>query len=169
MAGKFITAKHNALFIKNVQALRTVLGKKSTFVVIYPGARQLCGNCVWDPVHECSSGQYNGTGPFPFARVCPVCKGVGNLTKPQQRTIPDAIVTWSKSLKGSLETPLAAGELPYGNARIQVDIQYLALLKTATAYLVDTIRCSHTSRVDEGNTTGLLSKASIIFTVKRDD
>jgi len=164
----FITSEHDALFKENVRGLLDDLSQKSTFVVVLPATETRCNNCVWDQLHKTSSGKYNGTGPKPFdGKVCPVCLGKGTIKTAKQRKFP-AIVAWSKSEKSGNQVPTVAGELPWGYARIKVDIKYLSLLEMAEAFVVDSIRCSKVNKIDLAEGTGLLSKVLVNFVVKRD-
>lgn len=41
--------------------------------------KELCPNCIYDPMLKKSSNKYNPTGPVPFAlgKLCPYCNGIG--------------------------------------------------------------------------------------------
>lgn len=48
--------------------------------LIFEAEKQVCINCIFDPINNRSSGKYNGVGPRPFkGGKCPICKGTGYL------------------------------------------------------------------------------------------
>ena len=127
---------------------------------------QQCPNCIWDEVNKCGSGVYNGTGTSPFAgNTCPVCNNAGVLVTPQSLTLP-AIVQWSRIGKGDFNTPVAAGSIPYGHARIKVLSQFHSNLLQATSFVVDGIRCQ---KVGQPIKRGLQSYIISELMVRRDD
>lgn len=142
MSRRFIKPRTDRLFRDAVEGLVDDLSKKSTFYVVNTEDGGACGNCIYDPVHHCSSGVYNQTGPKPFTgKVCPACKGKGAITTTRQTKIP-AIIQWGKAEKSAVDKVTPQGSLPQGYARIKAKVRYFAQLSTAQAYIVDGLRCS---------------------------
>lgn len=95
--GVLVKNKHLNLYKKYIEQLVTDLGK--TITVFSKSKDVLCNNCIYDNIHKCSSGEYNGTGPKPFdGMVCPVCRGSGKMNTVSSKNIT-AICRWSKYTK----------------------------------------------------------------------
>lgn len=62
------------------------------------GIKQLCHNCVFDPIQQRSSNMYkpNGPSPFPDHSICPVCQGYGMVDKSSSEIIHMAVLFDSK-------------------------------------------------------------------------
>lgn len=60
--------------------------------------KQLCQNCVFDPMQQRSANIYKNTGPVPFPdhSVCPVCQGLGMIDISKDETIYMAVLFDSK-------------------------------------------------------------------------
>lgn len=60
--------------------------------------RELCYNCLYDPISQRSANRHNGTGPiyFPRESMCPVCNGYGYIDNATQETIYLAVIFDSK-------------------------------------------------------------------------
>ena len=60
--------------------------------------RQLCPNCVFDPIQQRSLNKYNGNGPAPFPdqSICPVCAGYGFSNLRNEETAHMAVIFDSK-------------------------------------------------------------------------
>src|ERR1035437_10895595 len=150
-----------------MQKLIDDLGTKSTFDIVLPAPFVPCPNCVYDPVAKASTGTYNGTGPKPFTgKQCPVCRGKGNIGVAKTQRLPSVIVNWSKLAPGSENSPTAPGELPFGYARCKARLQFLPLIKQATAFVVDGYRCRI---VGQPKPRGLKTFVIVEVLVKRDD
>lgn len=95
--GVLVKNKHLNLYKKYTEQLISDLGKN---IVVYIGnGKTICNNCVFDNIHKCSSGKYNGTGPKSFSGiVCPVCNGTGYTEEVTSKTIT-AICRWVKYSK----------------------------------------------------------------------
>jgi hypothetical protein len=92
--GVLVKNKHLNLYKKYTEQLISDLGK--TISIFSSSNKKTCNNCVYDKVHKCSSGSYNGTGPKPFTgMVCPVCNGKGIMSNNSSKNIT-AICRWVK-------------------------------------------------------------------------
>lgn len=81
-----VKQKHLNLYKKYTVQLIKDLGK--TISVYLSESEHRCNNCKYDSVHNCSSGEYNGTGPKPFnGIVCPVCNSSGKISTPSVKNI----------------------------------------------------------------------------------
>lgn len=167
MARSFVTARHDALYREAVEGLLGDLGKKVKVEVVPPeGDLGFCDNCVWDPVHQSSSGRYNQTGPKRFTgKTCPVCNGVGKLTGARPLRVPEAIVRFGKVMPGDGARPTAAGDLPIGYARVRCKKRFRPQVEAARHFLLDGRR--HT-RDGEIRDRGLKTNVAIEFVVKLD-
>lgn len=95
--GVLVKNKHLNLYKKYTEQLVNDLGK--TITIFSKEKDAFCNNCVYDNLHKCSSGVYNGTGPNSFSgMVCPVCKGVGKIKTINSKNIT-AICRWVKYRK----------------------------------------------------------------------
>jgi hypothetical protein len=57
-------------------------------------SKTYCNNCVFDPITQKSSNEYNGTGdsPFPENSICPVCGGMGLSNNNSAETIYMSVI-----------------------------------------------------------------------------
>lgn len=81
-----ITQEHKDLYNAAIDAILADTGLTTACKLVYDVAptqeNMLCDNCIFDPISQLSSNQYNGTGPVPFDdAVCPVCLGSGYTNK----------------------------------------------------------------------------------------
>lgn len=92
--GVLVKNKHLNLYKKYTEQLVSDLGK--TITIVSGEKETICNNCVYDRVHKCSTGEYNGTGPKSFSgMVCPVCRGSGKIKRTTSKNIT-AICRWVK-------------------------------------------------------------------------
>lgn len=56
--------------------------------------KNICPNCIYDPVLKKSAGKYKQGGPRPFVsgRICPFCNGVGYYGEVQSEEIYIAVI-----------------------------------------------------------------------------
>jgi len=168
MPRSYITSRHDALYADAVYGLFSDLGKK-VVVQLLPAATDavFCGNCIWDPVHQCSTGNYNRTGPQPFTgKVCPVCSGKGRISQMQPVRVPDAIVRFGRVTQTDGKMFMPEGELPHGFARLRAKIRWLAPAQTAQCWYLDGVRHS---RVGEVRKRGLKTNVIIEVLLRQDE
>ena len=110
-----------------------------------------CLNCQWDAVHGKSSGThtpFSGTTTVfsgtawqysfsarTFNRICPICKGEGRLSRPEEEDIP-ALVTWNR---GSQEF-FPAGLDNVLACRIKTDSCYYEKIKDADHFEINEVK-----------------------------
>jgi hypothetical protein len=81
-----VKRKHLMLYKKYTESIIDDLGK--TISVYTKDTNIRCNNCKYDEIHQCSSGEYNGTGPKSFSGpVCPVCSAKGTIETLVSRNI----------------------------------------------------------------------------------
>ena len=168
MAGNFITGEIDALFRDSMEKLVDDLGKRSTFSIVLPADFAECPNCIYDPVAKASSGKAQPGAAKAFTKVCPVCKGRGNVGKEKIRRIPSVIVNWSKVTQdvSNENQPTPPGELPFGYARCKMRVQFFNLVSSAESFIVDGLRCRI---VGKPKKRGLKTFVIVEVLVRRDD
>ena len=133
-----ITGEIDNLFRENMTSLLDNLGNKSTFVIVLPAVFTECPNCIFDPVAKASSGVPKPGAARPFSRICPVCRGKGDVGVETKRRIPNTIVTWLVK-EENIPTPL--GEQRVEHARCKLRVQFASLVDQASYFLIDGRRC----------------------------
>jgi hypothetical protein len=100
-----------------------------------------CTNCIYDHVHKCSSGKYNGSGPQPFSGgICPVCNGSGKITTATTQTIK-CTVNWGNLGENDEFTIKPGGKSEYNFFQIKALIKYYTQIKEADYLTIDGVRC----------------------------
>jgi hypothetical protein len=100
--------------------------------------RNLCNNCIFDPISQRSLNVYNSNGPSPFSEqsICPVCNGYGSIDKSKVEKIYLAVIFDSKywfnwANKNSIN-------ISAGSVQTLCSISYLPKLKNAQYMTMDT-------------------------------
>jgi hypothetical protein len=163
----FVTARHDALYRDAVEGLLGDLGKKVKVEIVPPDAdATFCPNCIWDPVHNCSTGRYNQTGSRRFTgKTCPVCNNAGKISEARPVRVPEAIVRFGRVMPSDGAKPLPQGELPIGYARIRCKIKFKPKVKAARHFLLDGRRHVRDGEIRD---RGLKTPVAIEFVVKLD-
>lgn len=99
-----------------------------------------CPNCIYDRVHKCSSGKYNGTGPQPFTGgICPVCKGEGELATDSITTVK-CTVNWGNLNESKEFVSSPGGDSEYNYFKIKALVAYYDTIKNAKYIVIDGVR-----------------------------
>lgn len=157
-----INPRIDALFASKVTELIGDLDERY-FTEAELTTKEFCNNCRYDPIGQASSGVYNGTGPQPFQKKCPVCKGNGKTETVVRQKIT-ATVKLGEAKNGDQPTP--EGDLPEGWARIKGLFEEIDILEAATAFFIDNVRFDRQGQIKP---RGLQSKVVAIIFAKRSD
>jgi hypothetical protein len=157
-----INARLDALFRRNVEQLITDLGDRIKVDVVRTTSTR-CPNCRFDRENNAGSGVYNGDGPEPFDRVCPVCENRGVL-KTEQKTRIKANVLFGDP--DNPARPWKGGDILEGQAKLKTFIKYKALLEAANHFLLNGVR--YTKVAEEPKATGLKTQVTAKVILKRD-
>lgn len=97
-----------------------------------------CPNCVYDPINQRSSNQYQTGGPIPFVhgQVCPYCIGAGSLTFSSEETVYLGII--KPVFFGMDQLELNNVNFVDGMIQSLSSIDIYAKLKNASYIIVDT-------------------------------
>ena len=158
-----VKSKHVALYSKYITQLIADLGQ--TVVVCSQPSTQKCSNCIYDVVHKCSSGKYNGTGSKPFTSgVCPVCKGKGITSSVIERGVV-CTVNWEQSGTKEELSPSAAGMVEANMCKLKTVVANHDALKASDYIMIDGVRTKLVSIIKRG----LKEDVVCIAVCKRDD
>lgn len=148
--GKIVTPSIRKLYKELITQI--VLDLHKVIVAHMPPEKVDCPNCLWDSANKKSSGTFNSTfvspvnifgdvvSPVSFNRGrCPVCFGVGFLSKAIDRNIK-ALVKWNPKSSQPLDiTP--AGREGEPVVRVKVLRADFDTLVGAESFTVDGVRC----------------------------
>lgn len=149
-----ITAQLDRRYKTEVQGVVRAMAKKHKTVAVMPESRVDCPNCLYDRVHNASSGKYNGTGAIPFTGpVCPVCRGDGVIV--ETRSVPlTASIVLSDNANAFRE--MAQGQLAIDEAIVKVLPRQHTALESASYITIDGRKYSKVGSVQK---RGLVSHA----------
>lgn len=158
-----VKPKHIALYSKYITQLIADLGQPVTLCA--ESSNTKCNNCVYDTVHKCSSGRYNGTGPQSFTSgICPVCKGKGVISSIAERVVI-CTVNWGQSNTKEELNPSEAGTIENNTCRLKSVVANYDAIKAADYIIIDGVRTKLISLVKRG----LKEDVVCIAICKRDD
>jgi hypothetical protein len=97
-----------------------------------------CPNCLYDPMRQKSSNQYQAGGPIPFVngQICPYCSGAGSLSFSSEEILYLGII---KPVFFGMDQ-LELNNVNYIDGKIQslCSINFYAKIKNASYIIVDT-------------------------------
>jgi hypothetical protein len=134
-----VKQKHLNLYKRYTEQLIDDLG--SAVVFVRENVQSQCGNCIYDVVHKSSSGNYNGTGPKPFAKgtICPVCKNAGTI-KTQSSSTVTCTVNYINPNTGDEKKKVAAGDEEQLYCKIKAKVGMYATITGCDHMLIDGVR-----------------------------
>lgn len=161
--GVLVKQRHLNLYKRYTEQLVDDLGLPVTLV--HADVVSQCGNCIYDIVHKCSSGNYNGTGPTSFARgaMCPVCKGAGTI-KADRSTTVTCTINYVNLNELDEVTRKAAGDEDTVYVRIKAKVSFYSSIKTASYLIIDGSRMRLINIIKRG----LKEKVTCIAYCKQD-
>lgn len=158
-----VKPKHIALYSKYITQLIADLGQTVTLCTQSMDTK--CPNCIYDVVHKCSSGKYNGTGTSPFTSgICPVCKSKGVISSITERGVV-CTVNWGQSDTKEELAPSEAGTVETTMCKLKTVVANHDAIKSADYIMVDNVRTKLVSIVKRG----LKEDVVCIAVCKRDD
>lgn len=131
-----VKRKHLNLYKKYITQIISDLGKILTAVMGEKETR--CPNCKYDPIHKCSSGEYNGEGKKPFdGGICPVCNGRGTVVDVVKKNITATVkfVNQTEDDKGYVKEKYGIDRISYLRAKTKVE--YYDDLNNAEYFIYD--------------------------------
>jgi len=99
MFENLITPEFKQIFKDSIDTLLAQNSLSVPCILKYENTkRELCYNCVFDPISQRSSNnpKSDAVQPFPFGSVCPVCMGFGYNDTSSDETVNLAIIFDSK-------------------------------------------------------------------------
>jgi hypothetical protein len=161
--GKLVKQRHLNLYKKYTEQLIEDLSTPVS--LLYDDATTQCNNCIYDIMHKCSSGKYNGTGPKPFDRgYCPVCKGKGTLSTEISYTI-NCTVNWVNLTESDESAILPPGKKVKGYFKIKTLVANYDLINGAKYLIVDGVKTTLLNIIKRG----LKENVACIAYCARDD
>jgi len=130
-----------------------------------------CPNCLFDPMTQRSSNQYNGGGPISFTNgVCPYCRGVGLVATSNTKDL-NLMVLWNyKDWIGWNGVP-DQSMTPFGQCQTMSKISTISDLKNAQEVILDTDISQYVKhrfqRTSEPNPIGLGADSYVLVMWKR--
>lgn len=158
-----VKPKHIALYTRYITQLINDLSQSVTLCTESDDTK--CTNCVYDVVHKCSSGRYNGTGDKPFTSgICPVCKGKGVIVTLSEQVII-CTVNWEQN-ETQEELPLSeAGTNEKTRCKIKTVVANYDAIKNADYIVINGVRTKLISCIKRG----LKDDVVCVAMCKRDD
>ena len=134
-----ITAQFKQIFKDAISALLENTALTVPCKIYFENTKlQDCPNCLYDPISQRSSNQYQSGGPIPFVdgQICPYCIGNGNLTFSAEETVYLGII--KPVFFGMDKLELNSVNFIDGMIQSLCSIDLYSKLKNASYIIVDT-------------------------------